>query len=410
MWSWRRRGGTRRGRCWRMSPWPSGRWGAARWPGCSSPTPTIRAGRCAGRWRSCVASSASPPRCAGTRWSWSCRGPRRRALAGLRRAGSGAGPRRAAGGDRARRRAGVRCLAAGGAPAVRGRLRGRVERCGAGALAAGAPLDGAALASRALALNRFDDGAHELLVRCLARAGQVGAAREHADACEAAVPPRAGACARSGRAPGSERARRERRPAAGAIGRRRWASWTPGARPWPPARSSPAWPACGRRARRRAGVGDPALLARALAALGAALVHSVRGGDEEGAALLHEALALAEAGGDREVECKACRELGFVAVQASRGVSGRPVAGARRRAGGRTTRSARPCSACAERRCPIAPTMRRRSLCSASPSRSLGAAVTSARRRGRWRSSAARSCCAASGPTRSRCSTTRSRW
>ena len=69
------------------------------------------------------------------------------------------------------------------------------------------------------------------------------------------------------------------------------------------------------------GVGDPALLARALAALGAALVHSVRGGDEEGAAVLHEALALAEAGGDREVECKVCRELGFVAAQASRGVS-----------------------------------------------------------------------------------------
>jgi hypothetical protein len=69
------------------------------------------------------------------------------------------------------------------------------------------------------------------------------------------------------------------------------------------------------------GVGDPVLLARALAALGAALVHSVRGGDEEGAAVLHEALALAVAGGDREVECKVCRELGFVAVQASRGVS-----------------------------------------------------------------------------------------
>ena len=68
-------------------------------------------------------------------------------------------------------------------------------------------------------------------------------------------------------------------------------------------------------------MGDPELLARALAALGAALVHSVRGGDEEGAAMLHEALALAETGGDHEVECKACRELGFVAAQASRGAS-----------------------------------------------------------------------------------------
>ncbi len=53
-----------------------------------------------------------------------------------------------------------------------------------GALAAGHPLEAAALASRAVTLNRFDDGAHELLVRCLARAGQIGAAREHADACD----------------------------------------------------------------------------------------------------------------------------------------------------------------------------------------------------------------------------------
>ena len=44
-------------------------------------------------------------------------------------------------------------------------------------LASGAPMRAAALASRALELNRFDDGAHELLVRCLARAGETGAAR-----------------------------------------------------------------------------------------------------------------------------------------------------------------------------------------------------------------------------------------
>jgi DNA-binding SARP family transcriptional activator len=45
------------------------------------------------------------------------------------------------------------------------------------AMAAADPLGAAALASRALELNRFDDGVHELLVRCLARAGEVGAAR-----------------------------------------------------------------------------------------------------------------------------------------------------------------------------------------------------------------------------------------
>ena len=52
------------------------------------------------------------------------------------------------------------------------------------ALASGAALDAATLASRALALNEFDESTHELLVRCLARAGDVGAARHHANSCE----------------------------------------------------------------------------------------------------------------------------------------------------------------------------------------------------------------------------------
>ena len=53
-----------------------------------------------------------------------------------------------------------------------------------GALAAGDALDAAALASRAVALDAFDESAHELLVRCLARAGEIGAARHQANACE----------------------------------------------------------------------------------------------------------------------------------------------------------------------------------------------------------------------------------
>ena len=52
------------------------------------------------------------------------------------------------------------------------------------ALAVGDPLDGVALAARALALDEFDEGAHGLVVRCLARAGETGAARHHAIACE----------------------------------------------------------------------------------------------------------------------------------------------------------------------------------------------------------------------------------
>ena len=186
-----------------------------------------------------------------------------------------------------------------------------------GRLAAGAPLEAAALASRAVALNRFDDGAHELLVRCLARAGETGAARDHADACEELFrrelgrPPDPGvrrAADTDSAPPAGDRA-----AAVGQLDAGRRAV---------DAGAVDAGIACLRQACSEArGVGDPALLARVLVALGAALVHSVRGGDEEGAAVLHEALAHAEAGGDREVECKACRELGYVAAQASRGVS-----------------------------------------------------------------------------------------
>jgi tetratricopeptide (TPR) repeat protein len=188
------------------------------------------------------------------------------------------------------------------------------------AQAAGRPLDGAALASRALALNRFDDGAHELLVRCLARAGEVGAARQHADACAVLFRRELGRAPDPGVRRAADENDAQSPPAGGdraaALGQ------LDAGRAAVAAGAVEPGVACLRQACTEArGVGDQVLLARALAALGAELVHSVRGGDEEGAAVLHEALALAEASGNREIECKVCRELGFVAVQASRGVS-----------------------------------------------------------------------------------------
>ena len=222
-------------------------------------------------------------------------------------------------------------------------------------------------------------------MRCLSRAGETAAARDHADACEELFR------RELGRAPdlGVRRAAdAESAPPAGdraaAVGQ------LDAGRRAVDAGAVDAGIACLRQACMEArGVGDPALLARALAALGAALVHSVRGGDEEGAAVLHEALALAEAGGDREVECKVCRELGFVAGQAARGVSaGRWLA----RAGAwrKTNASARQSSAYAARPCPTARTTRPRSPCSASRWRPRGAAATSARRRTRSLSSGVR--------------------
>ncbi len=186
------------------------------------------------------------------------------------------------------------------------------------ALAAGAPLDGAALASRALGINPFDDATHELLVRCLARAGDAGAAREHADACERQFR------RELGRAPdpGVRRAvEREPQVPAGADRAAAVGQLDAGRAAVAAGAIEPGIAVLRQASAEARGVGDPALLARSLAALGSALVHLLRGSDEEGAEVLHEALALAEACGDREVVCKVCRELGFVAVQAGRGVS-----------------------------------------------------------------------------------------
>lgn len=188
------------------------------------------------------------------------------------------------------------------------------------ALASGDPLHAAALASRAVASNRFDDGAHELLVRCLARTGDVSAARAHADACDALFRREMGRAPDPGvrRAAGEGSGHGSRSPGDRAAARGQLDAGNAAVA----AGAVEPGVACLRQACAEArGVGDPELLARALAALGGALVHSVRGGDEEGAAILHEALALAEADGAQEVECKACRELGFVAAQASRGAS-----------------------------------------------------------------------------------------
>ena len=59
-------------------------------------------------------------------------------------------------------------------------------------------------------------------------------------------------------------------------------------------------------------VDDPALLARALVALGGALVHAARGTDEEGAAALHEGTLLAEHADRADVAATGWREISWV--------------------------------------------------------------------------------------------------
>ena len=57
---------------------------------------------------------------------------------------------------------------------------------------------------------------------------------------------------------------------------------------------------------------DTSLLARALVALGSALIHGVRGVDQEGLAILHEAVPLTEQVGDAPLAVMARREIGYV--------------------------------------------------------------------------------------------------
>jgi tetratricopeptide (TPR) repeat protein len=63
---------------------------------------------------------------------------------------------------------------------------------------------------------------------------------------------------------------------------------------------------------------DDQVLARCLRELGAALVHAVRGHDDEGALLLQKAVTLATAGGDGSTAAAARRELGYIDALAGR--------------------------------------------------------------------------------------------
>ncbi|MCW2532083.1 MAG: hypothetical protein JWP62_1653, partial [Blastococcus sp.] len=74
---------------------------------------------------------------------------------------------------------------------------------------------------------------------------------------------------------------------------------------------------------RRAGadaerLGDASLRAVTSLALGSALVHALRGRDEEGSVALHAAVREADRCGDGATAATACRELGYVDVQAGR--------------------------------------------------------------------------------------------
>lgn len=65
-------------------------------------------------------------------------------------------------------------------------------------------------------------------------------------------------------------------------------------------------------------IAEPDLLARSLTALGSALIHAVRGTDQDALALLHEAIPVAESAGLPRLSSLANRELGYVDLLSGR--------------------------------------------------------------------------------------------
>ena len=178
-------------------------------------------------------------------------------------------------------------------------------------LAAGAGGEAVDLASRLLALDPLDESAQVLLVRCLANAGDgVGAARQAA-ACrelflrELGVSP-GPALSDALHTATSNPVSRPATGRAGAVAQIEAGEAAIGAG------VLEAGLQCLRRAIVDAdATGDPTLRARARVALGGALVHAARGRDAEGAAALHQALAIGRDAAPQHVAA-ACRELGYV--------------------------------------------------------------------------------------------------
>jgi DNA-binding SARP family transcriptional activator len=191
-----------------------------------------------------------------------------------------------------------------------------LERLGAGDTAGATEL-----AARLVSLDPLELGSQELLIRCLARSGDRAGAERQLAACmelferELGTPPgpELGIAAREGEDPLGAAAG-DRDAALGQLEAGRAAIGAGAVEPGIDCLRL----ACAE----AAACDDPGLRGRVLVALGSALVHAVRGRDEEGATVLHEALALAGQTDERPTAALACRELGYIDVQAGRNASG----------------------------------------------------------------------------------------
>ncbi|MDX6688256.1 MAG: hypothetical protein QOF86_4384 [Baekduia sp.] len=182
-------------------------------------------------------------------------------------------------------------------------------------------LDGATeLATELVARDPLDQPGQELLIRCLARSGRQADADRQLAECEALL------SGELGITPGPELRLAAREPVAmpgSAVGDAEAAAaqLEAGEAALEAGAVEPGIEILRQACAEAAAAGDDRLEARALAALGSALVHALRGRDEEGALRLHEALRLADACGERHTAAVACRELGYIDTQAGRNAS-----------------------------------------------------------------------------------------
>jgi tetratricopeptide (TPR) repeat protein len=201
-----------------------------------------------------------------------------------------------------------------------GAARGLAHDEALACLAAGEVDRATALATRLVSEDPLDQAAQELLIRCLARAGRRAEAEAQLAECETLLTRELGIV------PGPELARAARESnvqRGGAVGdsEAALAQLDAGEAALDAGSVEPGLEILRGACAEAAAAGDTALEARALAALGSALVHAVRGRDEEGALRLHEALRLANASGERATAAIACRELGYIDIQAGRNPS-----------------------------------------------------------------------------------------
>jgi DNA-binding SARP family transcriptional activator len=176
------------------------------------------------------------------------------------------------------------------------------------------------LAFDLVARDPLDQPAQELLIRCLARGGRRAEAERQLAECEALL------ARELGISPGPELRLAARDPSAlpgAAVGDREaaLAQLEAGEAALEAGAVEPGIEILRQACAEAAAAGDTGLEARALVTLGSALVHALRGRDEEGALRLHEALRLADACGQRHTAAVACRELGYIDTQAGRNPS-----------------------------------------------------------------------------------------